>query len=87
MNRRILLYAVSFSLLFLAANAWAQFAQRGGIEGTVFDQSGAVVPGAQPDRDWKAMKKAGKKLFQRLGALRDVQIMMEWIEEAGHAEA
>ncbi len=47
MNRRILLYAVSFSLLFLAANAWAQFAQRGGIEGTVFDQSGAVVPGAQ----------------------------------------
>jgi CHAD domain-containing protein len=34
-----------------------------------------------PDRDWKAMKKAGKKLFQRLGALRDVQIMMEWIEK------
>ncbi len=33
-----------------------------------------------PDHDWKAMKKAGKKLFQRLGALRDVQIMMEWIE-------
>ena len=34
-----------------------------------------------PDRDWKAMKKSGKKLFQRLGALRDVQIMMEWIEK------
>ena len=34
-----------------------------------------------PDRDWKAMKKAGKKLFQQLGALRDVQIMMEWIEK------
>lgn len=33
-----------------------------------------------PDREWKAMKKAGKQLFQRLGALRDVQIMMEWIE-------
>ena len=33
-----------------------------------------------PDRNWKAMKKAGKQLFQRLGALRDVQIMMEWIE-------
>jgi CHAD domain-containing protein len=32
-----------------------------------------------PDRDWKAMKKAGKRLFQRLGILRDVQIMMEWI--------
>ncbi|HEY3971982.1 MAG TPA: CHAD domain-containing protein [Candidatus Sulfotelmatobacter sp.] len=34
-----------------------------------------------PGRDWKAMKKAGKKLFQRLGALRDVQIMMEWIDK------
>src|ERR1700722_7849393 len=34
-----------------------------------------------PDRDWKSMKKAGKRLFQRLGALRDVQIMMEWIEK------
>ena len=36
-----------------------------------------------PDPDWKAMKKAGKQLFQRLGALRDVQIMMEWIEKLG----
>ena len=34
-----------------------------------------------PDPDWKAMKKAGKRLFQRLGTLRDVQIMMEWIEK------
>ncbi len=34
-----------------------------------------------PEPDWKAMKKAGKRLFQRLGALRDVQIMMEWIEK------
>src|ERR1700758_2718319 len=34
-----------------------------------------------PDRNWKAMKKAGKQLFQRLGSLRDVQIMMEWIEK------
>src|ERR1700740_878477 len=33
-----------------------------------------------PDHDWKAMKKAGKRLFQRGGALRDVQIIMEWIE-------
>lgn len=33
-----------------------------------------------PDPDWKAMKKAGKRLFQRLGALRDIQVMMEWIE-------
>jgi CHAD domain-containing protein/HD superfamily phosphodiesterase len=34
-----------------------------------------------PDREWKALKKAGKRLFQRLGALRDVQIMMEWMEK------
>src|SRR5579864_8418549 len=34
-----------------------------------------------PDPQWKAMKKAGKRLFQRLGALRDIQIMMEWIEK------
>ncbi len=34
-----------------------------------------------PDRDWKAMKRAGKRLFQRLGTLRDVQIMMEWLEK------
>ena len=44
-----------------------------------------------PDPDWKAMKKAGKRLFQRLGALRDVQVMMEWIEKLrsgpGHVEA
>jgi CHAD domain-containing protein/HD superfamily phosphodiesterase len=39
------------------------------------------------DPDWKAMKKAGKRLFQRLGALRDVQVMMEWVEKLAPAEA
>jgi CHAD domain-containing protein len=39
-----------------------------------------------PDREWKSMKKAGKKLFQSLGALRDVQIMMEWIEKLNDAQ-
>lgn len=34
-----------------------------------------------PHPEWKAMKKAGKRLFQRLGELRDVQIMMDWIEK------
>lgn len=34
-----------------------------------------------PNPDWKAMKKAGKRLFQRLGALRDIHIMMEWIDK------
>ena len=36
-----------------------------------------------PDPDWKAMKKAGKRLFQRLGDLRDVQVMMDWVEKLG----
>jgi CHAD domain-containing protein/HD superfamily phosphodiesterase len=40
-----------------------------------------------PDPNWKAMRKAGKRLFQRLGALRDIQIMMEWIEKLHPAEA
>jgi CHAD domain-containing protein len=34
-----------------------------------------------PDPNWKAMRKAGKRLFQRLGALRDIQVMMEWTEK------
>src|SRR5215831_1829568 len=34
-----------------------------------------------PDRNWKTMKKAGKQLFQRLGALRDTQVMIEWIDK------
>jgi CHAD domain-containing protein/HD superfamily phosphodiesterase len=34
-----------------------------------------------PDPDWKAMKKEGKRLFRRLGDLRDVQIMIEWLEK------
>jgi CHAD domain-containing protein len=37
--------------------------------------------------DWKAMKKAGKFLFQRLGALRDVHVMMEWVERLNPEEA
>jgi CHAD domain-containing protein/HD superfamily phosphodiesterase len=33
------------------------------------------------DPAWKSMKKAGKQLFQRLGALRDIHVMEEWIEK------
>ena len=40
-----------------------------------------------PDPNWKAMKKAGKRLFQRLGALRDVHVMMEWVEKLDPAKA
>jgi len=36
-----------------------------------------------PDPAWKAMKKAGKTLFRSLGDLRDVQVMMEWLQKLG----
>ena len=33
------------------------------------------------DSSWKDMKKSGRKLFQALGELRDMQVMAEWIEK------
>jgi len=36
-----------------------------------------------PDPNWKAMKKAGKVLFDSLGELRDVQVMSEWVQKLG----
>ena len=46
--RRRILFPLSLLVLLLASlNLQAQFAQRGSIEGTVFDPSGAVVPGVQ----------------------------------------
>jgi CHAD domain-containing protein len=40
------------------------------------------------DPGWKAMKKAGRRLFQRLGDLRDIHVMEEWIEklQSAHVE-
>ena len=40
-----------------------------------------------PDSSWKDMKKAGKKLFQALGDLRDMQVMLEWIEKLRDADS
>src|SRR6202051_1335857 len=40
-----------------------------------------------PAPAWKEMKKAGKRLFQRLGDLRDIHVMEEWIEKLHPAEA
>src|SRR5215470_17665197 len=34
-----------------------------------------------PDPGWKQMKRMGKPLFASLGDLRDVQVMMEWVDE------
>jgi CHAD domain-containing protein len=34
-----------------------------------------------PDPNWKEMKQAAKKLFAALGGLRDMQVMMEWVNQ------
>ena len=34
-----------------------------------------------PDPGWKQMKRMGKPLFAALGDLRDVQVMMEWVDK------
>jgi hypothetical protein len=47
MNRRTPLSLAFLLLLSLAANGWGQFAQRGGIEGSTLDSSGAVIPNVQ----------------------------------------
>src|SRR5229473_6217579 len=40
-----------------------------------------------PAPDWKAMRRAGKRLFQRLGDLRDIHVMEEWVEKLHPTEA
>src|SRR6202165_225612 len=37
------------------------------------------VAAIDPDPAWKEMKKAGKRLFRRLGELRDVHVMQDWV--------
>ena len=44
-----------------------------------------IMRGIDPTCDWNAMRKAGRRLFQRLGALRDTQVLTEWIEKLGAA--
>ena len=36
------------------------------------------LTGVDPDPSWKAMRKASRKLFRRLGELRDLQVLQEW---------
>ena len=36
-----------------------------------------------PDPAWPAMRKAARKLFRALGALRDAQVMDEWVKKLG----
>src|ERR1700693_1617815 len=37
------------------------------------------VMAIDPDPAWKEMKREGKRLFGRLGELRDTQVMEEWV--------
>ncbi len=37
------------------------------------------IAALDPDPSWKEMKRAGKRLFRRLGELRDLHVMQEWV--------
>jgi CHAD domain-containing protein len=39
-----------------------------------------------PDKDWKAMTRAARRLFRRLGEMRDAQVMEEWVRRLGVPE-
>ena len=39
------------------------------------------IAAIDPDPAWKDMKRAGKFLFRRLGELRDIQVMQEWVHK------
>jgi CHAD domain-containing protein len=36
-----------------------------------------------PGSEWKSMRKAARRIFNRLGALRDTQVLAEWVEKLG----
>lgn len=41
----------------------------------------AVMEEVDPDPAWPAMRKVARKLFRGLGALRDAQVMQEWLKK------
>src|SRR6267378_4998594 len=41
----------------------------------------AVMEEVDPDPAWPAMRKVPRKLFRGLGALRDAQVMDEWVKK------
>jgi len=43
----------------------------------------AVMEEVDPDPAWPEMRKVARKLFRSLGALRDAQVMDEWVKKAG----
>jgi CHAD domain-containing protein len=36
-----------------------------------------------PGADWRSVRKAGRRLFRQLGALRDAQVLAEWVRKLG----
>ena len=42
-----------------------------------------VMTDLDPGCDWKALRKSARRTFQRLGTLRDTQVLTEWIEKLG----
>jgi CHAD domain-containing protein len=42
-----------------------------------------VMRDLDPGSDWKAIRKAGKRLFRCLGDLRDTQVLTGWVEKLG----
>ena len=38
-----------------------------------------IFTALDPHPSWKQMKQEGKKLFKQLGALRDTQVLMDWV--------
>jgi CHAD domain-containing protein len=45
-----------------------------------------VMEKVDPEPSWKEMRKAGKKLFHGLGALRDLQVMKSWVQKLAPTE-
>lgn len=46
----------------------------------------AVMQEVDPDPAWSEMRQVPKKLFRRLGALRDAQVMDEWVKQLAPSE-
>jgi CHAD domain-containing protein len=42
-----------------------------------------VMEDLDPACDWKSLRKSARRTFQRLGTLRDTQVLAEWIEKLG----
>jgi CHAD domain-containing protein len=47
---------------------------------------GAVMQEVDPDSAWREMRRVPRKLFRRLGELRDAQVMEEWVKKLSAGE-